>query len=299
MQSNIKSKLRARIIAGLAIFTCFLAFSNSLAEDDEQEPEASNASDFDFKRLDTMEAINNYRDERYREAIDGLASSKLSDEHQELLANAIAAMYIGVPLSSYTESEREESSDEEPTERSLRWVITGDGRIRHESESMSISHDLNTMSPFVYFPPLPINAATGRVLDESDSEASFVFDFDMPMDMGEDEDFSGLANKMNWVAEITVNMHDQSPKSFVLKLEKPVRIRFLFKIKTFKMELHYSNIESCAGYAVDRMQVEMDGSAIVVGKLYQFVESTFTDIECDQPVVRLVPLEAESNFFAF
>lgn len=298
MQSSIKSKLRARIIAGLAIVACVLAFSNSLAEDDEQEPEASNASDYDFERLDTMEAINNYRDERHREATEGLASSKLSDEHQELLANAIAAMYIGVPLSSYTESEREESSDEEPTERSLRWVITGDGRIRHESESMSISHDLNTMSPFVYFPPLPINAASGRVLDESDTEASFVFDFDMPMDMDE-EDFSRLAEKMKWVAEITVNKHDQSPKSFVLKLEKAVRMRFLFKIKTFKMELHYSNIESCAGYAVDRMQVEMDGSAIVVGKLYQFVESTFTDIECDQPVVRLVPRETESNFFAF
>ena len=298
MQSSIKSKLQARIIAGLAIVACVLAFSNSLAEDDEQEPEASNASDYDFTRLDTTEAINNYRDELHREAIDGLASSNLSDEHQELLANAIAAMYLGVPLSSYTESEREESSDEEPTERSLRWVITADGRIRHESESMSISHDLNTMSPFVYFPPLPINAASGRVLVESDTEALFVFDFDMPMDMGE-EDFSRLADKMKWVAEITVNKHDQSPKSFVLKLEKPVRMRFLFKIKTFKMELHYSNIESCAGYAVDRMQVEMDGSAIVVGKLYQFVESTFTDIECDQPVVRLVPRETESNFFAF
>ncbi len=299
MRTTIDSKMKSQGLVSLAAFCCFLTFSPSFADAEDQTEETDDATVSHFTRLDTQEAIEDYRLERYRKVAEGLAESKLSDEHQELLAKAITEMYLGIPVSSYIHSEREESSAEEESENSAQWFISEDGRIQHQSESVSIVYNLNSASPFVSLPPIPFEAASGRVLDESDSEATFLFDMAMTMNAEDDEEFAGLAKQMKWVAEVVVGKHDQSHMSLEMKLEKPVRKRFLFKLNTLKIEMHYSYIESCAGYAMDRMIMEMDGSAIVVGKLYQFAESTFTEIECAQPVVRLLPDQDDSDFFQF
>lgn len=297
MRATNDSEQKSGNLVRLAIFVCFLTCTISFAEEKEQTVEASETTGSSFSRLDTVEAISAYRDERHLKVAEGLAESKLSEEHQELLANAITEMYLGIPLSSYTHLEREQNSREEPTDNSNQWIITEDGRIQHASES--IVYNLNSMSPFVFLPPIPFEAATGRVLNESNSEATFAFDMSMTMGPETDEDFAGLAKQMKWIAEVVVEKQDMAPRSLVLKLEKPIRKRFLFKLTTMTMELHYSYIEGCKGYSVNRMTMELDGSVIFAGKLYQFVESTFTEIECSQPLVRLLPNETESNFFSF
>ena len=296
MRATIDSDRKSQGLVSFVIFSCILICSSSLAEVEESVEESSTGG-VNFSRLDTQEAIEEYRNERQTKVAEALAESKLSNEHKELLSMALTKMYLGIPLSSYTHSEREESSSEEDSESSAQWFINEDGQIHHASES--IIYDLNSASPFVPLPTVPFEAETGRVVDESDSEVTFVFDMAMTMDAEADEEFAGLAKQMRWIAEVVVGKHDQSPQRFVMKLEKPVRKRFLFKLKTFRMELHYSYIDGCDGYAVNRMVAEMDGSAIVVGKLYQFVESTFTDIACQQPLVRLLPDQNESNFFQF
>ena len=297
MSTTNDSDHSSRIFVTLAIFSCILTCTIGLADEEEQTVEASDTMDSYFTRLDTIEAINAYRDERYTKVAEGLAESKLSEEHQELLANAITEMYLGIPVSSYIHTEREESSREDPKDSSNQWTITEDGRIQHMSES--ITYDLNSPSPFVSLPPIPFEAATGRVLEESDSEATFVFDMAMTMSADADEEFSGMAKQMKWVAEVMVGKNAQSPMSLVMKLEKPIRKRFLFKLTTMTMELHYSYVESCAGYSVNRLTVQVNGSVIFVGKLDEFAESTFSEIECTQPLVRLVPDQDESNFFQF
>ncbi len=298
MQSTNDSRRQARDIVSLAILSCFLTLTTSLANEEEQMVDAFEASDVEFTRLDTTEAIQKYRSERFSEVAEGLASSELSHPHIELLANAMSRMYLGVPVSSFTHTEREESSDEDENyESTARWTVTEEGRIQKESEVYSSS--LDSSSPFVPVFPLPFDAETGRVLDESISEAVFGFDVDMTMNSDADDEFAGIAKKMKWVAEVTVNKIDQSPISLVMKLTKPVRKRFLFKLSTLKMELHYSYIESCDGYAANRVAAEMKGSVIFAGKLHSFGESTFTDIECQQPIVRLVPELTESNFLMF
>lgn len=298
MQSTNDSRRQARDFVSLAILSCFLTLTTSLANEEEQMEDAFEASDVEFTRLDTTEAIQKYRSERFSEVAEGLASSELSHPHIELLANAMSRMYLGVPVSSFTHTEREESSDEDENyESTARWTVTEEGRIQKESEVYSSS--LDSSSPFVPVFPLPFDAETGRVLDESISEAVFGFDVDMTMNSDADDEFAGIAKKMKWVAEVTVNKIDQSPISLVMKLTKPVRKRFLFKLSTLKMELHYSYIESCDGYAANRVAAEMKGSVIFAGKLHSFGESTFTDIECQQPIVRLVPELTESNFLMF
>lgn len=298
MQSTSDSIRHTRHFVSLVVFSCFLTSISCLAAESEQELEAFVTNEVEFTRLDTTEAIEEYRNERYTEVAEGLASSELSHPHIELLANAMSRMYLGVPVSSFTHTEREESSDEdENTESTAKWRVTEEGRIQHESEVYSSS--LDSSSPFVPVFPIPFDAETGRVLDESISEAVFGFDVDMTKNSDVDDEFAGIAKKMKWVAEVTVNKIDQSPLSLVMKLTKPVRKRFLFKLTTLKMELHYSYIESCDGYAANRVAAEMKGSVIFAGKLHSFGESTFTDIECQKPIVRLVPEQTESNFLMF
>ncbi|MXW55009.1 MAG: hypothetical protein F4X44_00800 [Gammaproteobacteria bacterium] len=284
---------------GLAVFCCCITFSATLADLEEQAEEISESNDSQFTVLNTVESIHAYREERRIQTKEGLSASSLSDQHQDLIASAMSKMYLGVPISSYTHSEREESSDEEPSESSFEYFVSEDGRIRHESEQATISLNLTSASPFLFLPPLPFDASTGRVVEESDAEAVFVFDFAMPIDDEDDDEFAGLRDKMNWIAKVTVGKHDQSPRSLILMLEKPVRKRFMFKLKTLSMEFQYTQVESCNGFAVNRMTMEMDASAIVVGKLYTFAESTFTDIECEQPLRYLLPEQAETNFFQF
>lgn len=299
MRSTSDSRRQTKNIVSLAIFSCFLTLSTSLADEEEQTAEDSGTSDVAFTRLDTVEAIEEYRSERHTIVADGLASSELSHEHMELLANAMSKMYLGIGVSSFTHTEREESSsdEDENTESSARWTVTEEGRIQHARED--ISYSLHSSSPFVPMHPLPFDASTGRVLDESISEATFGFDVDMTMNSEAADEYAGIAEKMKWVAEMTVNKIDQSPVSLVMNLSKPVRKRFVFKLTTLKMELHYSHIESCAGYAANRVAVEMKGSVIFAGKLHSVGESTFTDIECQQPIIRLLPEQTESNFRMF
>ncbi|MXW53059.1 MAG: hypothetical protein F4X44_12850 [Gammaproteobacteria bacterium] len=297
MRASLKLERKFLGLVSLAIFSGFFTFSVSFAEVEEQTEEISSTSGENFTRLDTAEAIQAYRDERHAKVTERLAESRLSHEHSEILANAIASMYLGVPLSSYSHFEREESSQEESTESNNQWVINEDGKIRHVRES--ITYSLNSRSPWIFLPPVPFEAETGRVLDDSISEATFVFDMNMTMDAEGDESFFGMKDKMKFVAEVTVNKLDQSPKILVLKLAKPLRKRFFFKIETIRMELHFSYIEACEGFAVTNLVGEVDGSAIFVGKLHELEESTFTDIDCQQPLVRLLPDESDSNFFQF
>ena len=297
MESTVNTVPKEPIFGRLAVISCFLTLAVTLANAEQETEETSVEEEPYFTRLDTMEAINGYREDRYKKISEGLASSSLSEEHQELLATAMSKMYLGVPVSSFTQSEREESSDEEPSETNSSWSVTDDGQIKHASES--ITWGLNSASPFVYLPPLPFNASTGRVLEESDSEAKFVFDVDMTMFAETDNEFPDMAKNMKWIAEVTVGTREQSPTSFVMRLEKPLRKRFLFKLSKFQMEFHYSYVDSCSGFAVSRMAMQVDGSVILAGKIYELAESTFTDIECAQPLRYLLPNEDESEFLQF
>lgn len=299
METTINKRQKSPILLGLALLFCVLTFATTLANGEQTTEEIPVAAETPFTLMDTEEAISRYRSERHKKIAEGLASSSLSDEHRELLATAMSKMYLGIPVSSFTHMEREESSDlDEPSESTTNLIVSDDGRIQHANES--IVYNLNSTSPFVSLPLLPFIPATGKVLSESDTEAIFIFDVDMKMMAeAEGDDSSGMLEKMKLVAELTVGKLDQSPTRFVLRLDKPLRKRFIFKLSKFRMELHYSYIESCSGYAVNQMSMEVNVSVIIAGKMHELMESTFTDIECAQPLRYLLPNEDESNFIQF
>ena len=298
MESTPITKQNSPLFKTLVIALFCLACISAVANDEQQTTEETTDIEAStFAVLDTADAINDYRDQRQKESSESLKRSSLSTEHQELLATAMSKMYLGVPLSSFTYSERQESSEEEPMESTESLVVRDDGRIHHATES--ISYDLNTNNPFVSLPSVPFNADTGRVLEESGSEVTFGFDVSTEMVGMEDEDFGNFVARMEWIAEVVVNKQDQSPSRFALRLKKPVRQRFLFKLSKIETELHYAYIESCNGYAVHRMDMEMEVSAIFIGRIDEFVESTFTDIECTVPLIHLLPEQRDSGIFPF
>ena len=271
----------------------------SFADDlnDEQSPKTADSNGDTFKLMD-IEAMNAYQEERRDKLIESLALSKLSTEHQELLANAMAKIYVGIPVSSYTHTIRANSRDHEPIDSSQTSVVSAAGHIKRENASDIQSLDAD--SPFIYFPPTPFTPETGKLIEESNSLAKFVFDFDLPMARESEGDMlSEMSEKMKWVIEITVNKTDHAPELVVLKLDKPVRKRFLFKLTTLRVEFHYSFIDSCSCFAVSRLSTEMKGSAIIVGRLDEISEKTYGDINCEQPLQYLLPEARKSGFLAF
>ena len=242
--------------------------------------------------------MNTYLDERRDELVESLAQSDLSADHIELVANAMAKVYVGVPVSSYTHTSRIHSSREDPIESTNTYHVRAAGHI--QQEGIEYTNTLDSNAPFMYFPPVPFESETGKVLDESDSTTTFEFELGFSIDAdGDDDMMSDLAEKMKWVFEITVNNAEQAPEHITVKLAKPVRKRFLFKLSTFQMKFDYTFIENCGCFAVSSMNMEMKGSAIIVGRLNESVELKNTDIRCEQPVQFLQPDKEEFNFISF
>lgn len=272
------------------LILCVFGFATLAHADEVEEPNTPlivESEDETFTVMD-VEAMSAYRDERRETLIEALTDSNLSAEHQRLVANAMAKIYVGIPVSSFTQTTRTRSSREEPTETTNTAHVSIAGSIQHEN--LEEASSLESNSPFLYFPAVPFLAETGKLLDESDSTATFVFDFDLLVDdEGEDDMMSNLADQMKWVFEFAVNTVDQAPERITVKLVEPVRKRFMFKLNTSQMEFDFSFIESCDCFAVSTMAMQMAGSVIFLGRLDVSFELTNTDINCEQPVQFLLP----------
>ena len=294
---NNRDTLKTAYLSILVVFGLG-SLSYAQDEDDQTTPQPTDSNSVAFTLMD-VEAMIAYRDERRDTLAESLAESNLSAEQQQLVANAVAKAYVGIPVSSYTQSTKILSSeDEDSTENSSRVQVNVAGHTQREGASHTNRLDSN--NPFFYFPAVPFVAESGQLLDESDSSATFEFDFDFPMDNAEeDEMMANLVKKMKWVFEISVSKADQTPERITMKLTKPVRKRFVFKMSTFQVDIHYSFIESCDCFAVTMMRTRIEASAIVAGRIEETVELTYSEIDCEPPKRFLLPEEPESSFLAF
>ena len=282
------------------LMLCVFGFATLAHADEVEEPHTlviAESEDETFTVMD-VEAMSAYRDERRKTLVEALTRSNLGAEHQELIANAMAKVYVGIPVSTFTHTMRTHSSRDDSTESTNTSHVSVAGHI--QQEDIEYTSSLHSNSPFLYFPPVPFDVETAKMLDESDSTVTFEFDFDF-LKLNEDEDGmpAGIAEDMKWVFEITVNTVNQSPEHITVKLAKPFRKRFLFKMTTLQLDFDYSFIESCGCFAVSRMNMSMKGSALIVGRLDESFELTNTDISCEQPLQFLLPDTQESSFLSF
>ena len=145
---------------------------------------------------------------------------------------------------------------------------------------------------------MPFLPETGNLIDESDVEAKFEFDIDMSKfdELGESaiSDYPGI---LNMIVEVVANKIDQTPKRITLRLKKPLRLRFVFLMKTISMEYHYTFVESCGCSAISKSKTLIEGSMIFMGRIFVSSESTFNNIVCEPPLRFLLPDIEKAEFF--
>ena len=106
-----------------------------------------------------VDAINDYQDKRRARLVESLTLSNLSNEHQDLLSSVMAKVFVGIPVSTFTETNRYEYKNEEPVENTDNWAVSDLGHIRHEIVPTLFS--LTKASPFTFLPPVPFLPETG------------------------------------------------------------------------------------------------------------------------------------------
>ena len=284
------------------------SFSYGQDEDDQTTPQNTEPNNVAFTLMD-VGAMTAHRGERRDTLAKSLSESNLSAEHQKLVSNAIAKAYVGVPVSSFTQTTKDSGyfnemanklifGKEGPFEASRRVNVKVAGHIERENAPARLP--LSANNPFMYFSAVPFVSESGRLQSESDSSATFEFDYHFPLfHDAEDAMFANLAKKMKWVFEISVSKADLTPERITVKLVKPVRKRFVFAISMIQMDFYYSYVESCGSFAVSKMKQLFQTSMIFEGKSEELGEVTHSEISCEQPVQFLLPEESENRFLRY
>ena len=110
------------------------------------------------------------------------------------------------------------------------------------------------------------------MINDSDSKATVAFQLALAESELSDESFlSHYRGKLSWIFQVTVNKISQSPILIEIKLKRPLRKLFRFKISTLSTQLHYSFVESCGCFGVNKIETFVEGSARRVGRIDIFL----------------------------
>lgn len=289
MRTNIfpKSKTNTSLVL-LIVVGCF-TYNHAQDNTEGIVDTLSNAMGESFTVMD-VDAMLTYRAERQAELEESLELSSLSVAHQEIIANAMAKLFVGIPLSSYTENSRDEQLQEETSEDADNWTIKADGHLHYEALQF-FPRRLTTGTPFVFFHPVPFRPETGVLADSTDTDVIFEFDAD-PSKIDATIGDGVLANfpmRSRLIVELIADKNNQTPKRITIKLPKPIRIPLILAIKKVSLQYDFSFIESCRCFAINRMKTQLDASLIFRGRELESNESTYTNFVCDQPLQFLLP----------
>ena len=287
-RSRIQKCRKRNAFLVLLISVGWITYNYGEDENEAKVETLTNSKGETFTLMD-LDAMVSYRTERKAELEESLELSNLSAEHQDLIANALAKAFVGIPLSSYSETSRQEHLKEETTESSDNWTIKEDGRMHHEVVPF-FPGTLMTESPFVFLHPVPFLPETGTLLGSSTNEVTFEFEADSSKidNVGE----SALADfplQSSLMFEVIVDRNERAPKRITLKLRKPIRLPMIFAIKTVSLLYDYTFVENCECFAITRSKTHIDASMIFRGRVFISHESTYDNIVCDQPLRFLLP----------
>lgn len=287
-RSRIQKCRKRNAFLVLLISVGWITYNYGEDENEAKVGTLTNSKGETFTLMD-LDAMVSYRTERKAELEESLELSSLSAEHQDLIANALAKAFVGIPLSSYTETSRHEQLKEATTESSDNWTIKEDGRMHHEVVPF-FPGTLMTESPFVFLHPVPFLPETGTLLESTANKVTFEFDADSSKidNIGESALFD-FPLQSSLIFEVIVDKKEQTPNRITLKLKEPIRLPMIFAIKTVSLQYDYSFVENCDCFAISRRKTHVDASMIFVGRVFVSDESTYDNIVCDQPLQFLLP----------
>lgn len=260
---------------------------------DITERSTKDSIDFAGELLVRMDdkAMGEYRDSRQIKFAGSLARSELSKEHQALLANSLAKLYVGVPVSSFSETYDDPKLSATDSEITENWRVTDVGYLQNDTDNSKFDLRLNPV--FIALPTPSLIPETAQLLKESDIEATFVFQLEQQKERRNlYEVLFMLDSNSDWIMEITAVKNDQSPKSVVLKIEPPDFESSEPRLVAQSYEFHYSFVESCVCFAVNQIKAAMEApegyEELIVPGL-RSTQSTYSNIKCEKPLQFLLP----------
>lgn len=244
----------------------------------------------------TVAEIQQYRDDRYHIFREHLSESQFSKEHQDLIASALSKTYSGVPLCSFMFLLDARGNKAFPSEEEAVWIVSESGVMKREGNE-DRRHYRDT--PISYVPNNPFELAKGTVVSESKSSVKFRFPLTPRLVAPNlDSDAVSVLRKVDWVAELTVDTEQKAPNILLLTLasddgraQAP-----LVNIDVARVEFLYQYNDSCQYYEVFSKVRHFQGSSLFSGDFVDKTIKTFTSVECEQPVVFLLPEKEELEF---
>lgn len=250
-----------------------------------------------------VESKNEYRMTRYNDVVSGLNQTSFAKEHQELLAQALSKLYVGIPVCSYVSSHEVQGDLFEESSESGKWKVTRKlgQRFAGELPDGWISHSKplrSPMSPFVYIPAIPFSLAEGSVAAETSKGVTFSFPLDTLLfaHARANRWIRWLADQADWVIEISVDKERQAPRTMKFRLLEPVRKRMQYSFNSVDVTMTYSYIENCKFHAMTSLTVRIEGTAAFRGKFVEEMKDSYIDIECESPLEYLHPYTPQTNF---
>ena len=234
-----------------------------------------------------------FQEMRYQEVLSELESTSLMPTDQKMLAQALSKLYVGIPLSTYTHSDVVKGEFSKNNELVGNWEIVPNGthrfRVEPPNESRLRKPIYAPTSPFIYFPAVPFKLTEGTLSNQSETMTTFLFPLDRQLFAEAPFLIRWVTELTDWMIEFTIDTQNQSPQTIKIRLAEPVRKRGRYSFDRVDVSMNFKYIESCELYARTSLSVKINGRVLSVGRVDEEITDTYSDIECDRPLVYLHP----------
>lgn len=248
------------------------------------------------KPVFTLDDIRKFRDHRYIRFMESLSETQLSEENQELIALSLSQAYSGVPVCSFDFALDSAGSEAFPSEEKARWRVLKSGGIERENK-LARRHLRD--APFSFVPNNPFDLVHGKVVVERKSSVKFRFPL-IPQFIAPnlDSDAVRVLRKLDWIAELTVDIKNKAPRRLLLTLDSEDSRAHspLVSFDVARVEYLYQYNESCQYYEVYSKLRHFEGTSLFSGDFLDKTIKTFTNVRCDIPITYLLPEVKELEF---
>lgn len=212
-------------------------------------------------------------------------ASSLSDEHKELVANALSKNLEGLPICTFNQ----EIVYAEEIERSeTRLVTVHDNGILTDNKGRERLFSEWKYSPFTAPSAAGMDFSSATIIDETDADVTFQFRFDKKA-KSSSENITELLRDLKRVAknlryELKVDTQTGAPKSLVLELIKPTRVFVVARVKSIRYSSLYKFDENLQRFIIPEQSVEYTASAPIRGTETEKIDVIHSNFECSEPM---------------
>lgn len=212
-------------------------------------------------------------------------AKSLSDQQKELVATALSKDLDGLPLCSFSQ----DLVYRQDTEKSETRLVTvhENGLLTDDKSRKRVFSEWN-YSPFSAPPAAGMDFSSAKLIEETETEATFQFRFNKRA-KSTSENITELLGNLKRVAknlryDLTVDRQTGAPKKLVLELIKPTRVMVVARVKKIRHEYIYKFDENLQRFLIPNQVVEFAYSAPTRGKQDEKIEVTYSNFECDTPL---------------